>query len=69
MNLDEALNADCIRIATTTARPDELNAYDISIDNPTTIRMYVNGEELLQLTRNSGVCHRAHMTPTHIPAT
>jgi hypothetical protein len=68
-NLEEALNAECMRIATTTARPDELNPYAISSDNPTTIRMYVQGEELLQLTRNSGACHRAHMTPTHIPAT
>ena len=68
MNLDDALNAECIRIATTTARPDELNPYAISSDNPITNRIYIKGEELLQLTMNSGTGQRAHMTPTHIPA-
>ena len=68
MNLDDALNAECIRIATTTARPDELNPYAISSDNATKIRMYVEGEELLQPKTNSGACHSVHMTPTHIPA-
>jgi hypothetical protein len=62
MNLDEALNAECIRIATTTARADELNAYAISIDNPTMMRRYVDGEELLQLRRKSGACQSCQAT-------
>lgn len=68
MNLDDALNAECITIATNTARPDELKAYAMTMDKPTTIRMYVAGEELLQLKRKSGACHSAHRIPTHIAA-
>ena len=57
----EALNAECMSIATITALPEALNA--ISTERPIRINVKTRGEVLLHLTRNSGRCHAAHMIP------
>jgi hypothetical protein len=65
----EELNAECIKIATSTAPPDALNANPINCERPISIRMKTWGDALLQLTRKSGACHAAQRTPTQIAAT
>ena len=49
----EELSIQCIKIATSTAPPDALNANPIHCERPISIRMKIRGEALVQLTRKS----------------
>lgn len=69
MNREDALNAACIRITTTTALPDDLKAKAKSTAKPTSISRKLAGEALIHVTKKSGVCHAAHMKPTQMAAT
>ena len=68
MNRDDALNAECIKVATRTAFPDEWKANAIRIDTSTSISRKLRGEALVHVTKKSGICHAAHITPTQMAA-
>lgn len=58
------MNAECIRIASTTVPPEALNAVAIMVARPINMSMKTKGEALLHGTRKSGRCQTAHMIPT-----
>jgi hypothetical protein len=60
----EALSAECMRIATTTAPPDALKASAINTERAVTMNVKTRGEALLQPTRNNGTArHKATLHP------
>jgi hypothetical protein len=68
MNRDEALNAECIKVAIRTAFPDEWKANAIRIDTPTSMSRKLRGEALVHVTKKSGICHAAHIIPRQMAA-
>ncbi|HSZ61972.1 MAG TPA: hypothetical protein VK828_09245 [Terriglobales bacterium] len=68
-NIAEVLNAECIRIATTTDFPEALNPNAITTERPVTMDRKIIGVAVVHPgMRNSGQCHADHMTATTIAA-